>query len=131
MAARPGEGLGPLGERAAARLLKRNGYRVLARNLRSRLGEIDLLAEERATRCLVVVEVKAAGGENPPPEVHVNDAKRRKLTMVAAHLARQRRFVRRYGDRPIRFDVVAVVWPTGASAPRRVTHHANAFEAEW
>lgn len=48
--------LGRQGERAAVDYLRRCGYRVLARNYRTRLGEIDIICTERDT--LVFVEVK-------------------------------------------------------------------------
>lgn len=119
--------LGARGEQAAAEALKRAGYRILARNLRSRFGEADLLAEDAEKRYLVIVEVKATVSDDPPPESHVNPAKQRKLTGVAGQI------MRRYGlsDRIVRFDVVAVVWPNGASTPSRLTHHINAFEAAY
>jgi putative endonuclease len=117
--------LGPRAERAAARYLRHAGYRIRARNLRNRLGEIDIVVEQR-DGTIVIVEVKAAARENPPPEVHVNRAKQRKLTALAHQLVRRYRL----HDRTIRFDVVAVVWPEGERAPTRLTHHANAFEAQ-
>ena len=117
--------LGARGERAAARYLRRAGYKILARNLRNRFGEIDLVVQPRRERTVVIVEVKAGTRDNPPPEAHVNRAKQAKLTALAGQL------VRRYGleDRPVRFDVVGVVWPEGASKPTRVTHHPGAFQA--
>ncbi len=120
-------GLGARGERAAARRLRRTGYRILARNLRSKLGEIDILAEHRGTRTIAVVEVKTTESDDPPPEEHVNAAKQRKLTQLAGHL------VRRHGleDRAVRFDVIGIVWPTGATRPARLTHHEGAFEARF
>ncbi len=117
--------LGRRAERAAARHLKKHGYRIVARNLRSRLGEIDLLAERQVDGAIVVVEVKAARNENPPPEAHVNVHKQRKLTALADQLVRRHRLE----ERRIRFDVIAVVWPDGARRPARLTHHENAFEA--
>ena len=123
---RPGrQPLGPRAERAAARHLKRTGYRILARNLTGRLGEIDLVAEHRRHKTLVIVEVKAGTREDPPPEVHVNRRKQRKLTHVAADLVRRRRLE----DRPVRFDVVAVVWPEDARRPTRLTHYDAAFQS--
>ena len=121
-AARP---LGERAERAAARHLRRHGYRILGRNVGSRLGEIDLLAEEKATRVIAIVEVKAAAHDTPPPELRVGPAKQRKLTSLAADL------VRRHGwtDRTVRFDVVAVVWPPDSPKPTRLTHYPNAFES--
>jgi putative endonuclease len=118
----------PLGQRAesaAAAHLKRQGYRILGRNIRNRVGEMDILADDPRSGALVVVEVKAMAREYPRPEDHVNFAKRRKLTLLGAGLLRRRRFRNRF----VRFDVVAVVWPDGAPQPTRLTHIENAFEA--
>ncbi|MDX1564370.1 MAG: YraN family protein [Phycisphaeraceae bacterium] len=115
--------LGPRAERAAAAYLRQQGYRLLGRNLRNRFGEIDLLAEDPADRTLAVVEVKAATSEQPGPEVHLNEAKRRKLSGLAAQLVRDYRL----GDRRVRFDLIAVVWPTDRRRPVRLDHHRNAF----
>ncbi len=117
--------LGPRAERAAAQYLKKRGYRLMGRNLRNRFGEVDLLVEDPADRTVVIVEVKAAASEDPPPEVHLDAAKRRKLSGLATQLARRYRLV----DRLIRFDLVAVVWPEGAAVPSRLTHHRGAFES--
>ena len=54
--------LGRRGERIAAARLRREGYRILARNVRNRFGEIDLVAEAPDRRTVVVVEVKAGLG---------------------------------------------------------------------
>ena len=48
--------LGQEGEQAAAEYLERNGMRILARNWRCSIGEIDIVAAEG--RALVVCEVK-------------------------------------------------------------------------
>lgn len=119
--------LGARGEREAGRYLRKQGHRVLARNLRTRLGEMDLITEDRKSGHVVIVEVKTTVSEDPPPEVHVDGRKQRKLTALAGQL------VRRYHleNRGVRFDVVAVVWPAGAKKPTRLTHHINAFEAAW
>lgn len=114
---------GSVGERAAARHLKAQGYRILARNLRTRLGEIDLLAEAPDRRTIVVVEVKAGTGGAIRPEVHVNATKRRKLVQLALQLARRHRL----HDRPIRFDVIGVDLPR--DAPPVIRHHVGAFES--
>ena len=119
--------LGARGERAAARHLRRKGLRIVARNLRTRIGEIDLIAEDRRDpSLLIVVEVKSGVSDGVPPEHHVNGAKRRKLTTLAAGLLRRRRLA----GRRIRFDLVGVVWPEGARNPTRITHHVGAFASE-
>lgn len=48
--------LGKQGEEIAANYLKNKGFRVLERNFRCRLGEIDIVAAKG--KCLVFVEVK-------------------------------------------------------------------------
>lgn len=117
--------LGQRGERVAADHLRRAGYRILARNLRQRFGEIDLIARPRGERVVAVVEVKTMRTDAPPPEAHVNRAKQAKLTALAGQLVRRYRL----HDRPVRFDVVGVVWPDDCDTPTRITHHPGAFEA--
>jgi len=97
------QGLGRRGEEVAARYLQARGYRIIARNLRTRLGELDLVALDG--EAVVFVEVKtrrtdrAGGGAEA-----VDAAKRRRLLRLA------RAFVAARGlaDRPCRFDVVAL-----------------------
>jgi len=120
--------LGRRGETLAAKYLKKQGYRILGRNLRGVAGEIDVLAEAPDRRTIVVVEVKSSGyaGANAVrPEVHVNGAKQKKLAILAS-LA-----VKRYGleDRPVRFDVVGVDFPR--DAPPVVRHHVGAFQSNF
>ena len=56
--------LGRRGERAAVRHLRRRGYRILARNVRTPAGEVDLLASEAGR--LVLVEVKTSARVGGP-----------------------------------------------------------------
>lgn len=49
-------GQGDIGENFAVELLKKNGYEILQRNFRCKLGEIDIIAQEGDS--LVFVEVK-------------------------------------------------------------------------
>jgi putative endonuclease len=116
--------VGQAGEAAAARFLERRGLVILARNLRSRLGEIDLVARDGPT--LVFVEVKARrGSPGDPPEAAVNARKRARLTRLAlGYLA-----ARRLGERSCRFDVVGVsLDETGVVTG--VRHLRDAFNLE-
>ena len=116
--------LGRSGEAAAARLLERRGLVILARNLRSRLGEIDLLAREGQT--LVFVEVKARrGSSGDPPEAAVDARKRARLSRLAlGYLAG-----RRLAERSCRFDVVGVSLDE-AGAVTGARHIRNAFDLD-
>ena len=53
--------LGREGERLAGEFLAARGYRILARNFRTRCGEVDLIAQRAGT--LVFVEVKARSSQ--------------------------------------------------------------------
>lgn len=119
------QALGARGERVAARHLRRQGYRILGRNLRSRLGEIDIVARDPRDKAVVIVEVKTGRSDDPSPEVHVNRHKKRKLTVLADQIIRRHHLQ----DQPIRFDVIAVVWPDDTKPPSVVRHHENAFDA--
>ena len=114
---------GDRGERAAARHLKKQGMRIIARQHRSRLGEIDLIVRDGAT--IVFVEVKSrrshAAGR---PEEAVTTAKQRQLTRLALEYLKRRGWL---GKRRARFDVVSVTWPEDASRPE-IVHYRNAFE---
>ncbi len=113
---------GQRGERLAAQHLKKQRYRILARNVRSKHGELDLIALDPDGHTIVSVEVKA-GGVNPqyPPELHVTPAKQRRIVALTAQLARRNKLT----GRPFRFDVIAVEFPDVGDPVIR--HHVGAF----
>lgn len=114
---------GTRSERAAARFLKRRGYRILARNYSCPHGELDLIALDGRT--LVFVEVRSTGTEDVErPAASVDTAKQRRLTRLALHFLQQHRLL----DRPARFDVVAISWPPQRREPV-VVHYPQAFQA--
>jgi putative endonuclease len=114
-------GLGERGESLATRYLRDLGYRIIVRNYRSPLGEIDIIARDGAT--LVFVEVKTRSYDDPKPEEQINAAKRHQITKAA------KSYLGRYGSPwpPARFDVVAIVWP--ADGKTQIRHIRSAFEA--
>ncbi|MBC7771908.1 MAG: YraN family protein [Pyrinomonadaceae bacterium] len=117
--------LGPAGERAASRMLRKAGFRVLARNVHVRFGELDLLclAPDRTT--IVGVEVKSRrihpGADHiaPPPEASVHAHKRQKVHAILKHLSH----ANGWHDRPVRMDVVAVEFTLKGKPVIR--HHMN------
>ncbi len=118
---RPKVTLGARGEREAERFLRRKGLRILHRNWRCEGGEVDLIAQDG--RWLVFVEVKTRRGEHVRPEDQVHSFKENRLRHAAdVYLARYRD-----DPPPLRFDVVAVVWPEGSRRPL-IRHEERAFE---
>ncbi len=114
---------GARGERAAEDFLKHAGYKIIARNLHNRFGEIDLVALTPDSRAVAIIEVKTAERPDALPELRVNKTKQHKLTALAAQI------VRRYKlqDKPIRFDVIAVNLPPDTDPI--VRHYPAAFES--
>lgn len=96
-------------EAAAARFLESRGLAIVARNYRTRFGEVDLVARDGDT--LVFVEVRkrkwrAFGGAAASVDA------RKQLRLVAA----ARHFLARLGSEPAcRFDVVT--WDGDSTAP--------------
>jgi len=111
-----------LGEDLAAGHLEALGYKLAARNHVNRLGELDLVALDGET--VVVVEVKSRARAGRPPSEAVTSRKRRKLVQVALLFLK----LKRWQDRPVRFDVVEVVAPPGSTPV--INHIPRAFQAD-
>ena len=104
--------LGALGESLAAAHLAASGYRVVAQNLRTRFGEIDVLVRRR--RLYVAVEVKTRSG-HPAPEHLVDDDRVARL----AHALRQLAPSLRPPPRDLRVDVIAIRAPRSGGSDLR------------
>ncbi len=97
--------LGNEGERLAARQIRREGGRLVARNWKSREGELDLVVLDGDTLAFVEVKTRRDDEHGAPGEM-VARAKRRTIETLA-----QRFCLRRRVDPPqLRFDVVEVLW---------------------
>ncbi len=112
---------GRAGESEAERFLRRKGYRILGRNVRTPQGELDLVA--RQADSLVFIEVKSrrttAYGGAP---YAVDHRKQNRLVRLAAQYLAQRRL----SDLPCRFDVI--LCQGGLAKPDGLEHIENAFE---
>lgn len=111
MSATARETLGSEGERAALEWYVRRGFRLVARNWRCPLGELDLVV--RRGTLLAFVEVKTRSGDAfGGPFEAVNWRKQHKLRQLGeAFLAANARDGLRY-----RFDVASVI-PSGTGRP--------------
>jgi putative endonuclease len=95
--------LGGAGEDLAAAALKKQGYKIVERNYRTPLGEIDLIARHRGA--LVFIEVKTRRSTRfGQPQEAVSPAKQARLRKLADYYLKQKRL----GESQVRFDVVAI-----------------------
>ncbi|MBI4458398.1 YraN family protein [Candidatus Uhrbacteria bacterium] len=107
--------LGLLGERAAELHLRRRGWSVIGRRVRTRSGEIDLVAMDGGE--VVFIEVKTRRGDAfGPPEESITFRKRQKMRRAAHEFLRGR-------DLPYRIDVIAVEIRGGTA---RIRHYKAA-----
>ncbi|HEX5542165.1 MAG TPA: YraN family protein [Micromonospora sp.] len=114
------QAIGDYGERRAARYLTDAGLRVVERNWRCPLCEIDIIAWDGEV--LVFCEVKTRRGTRfGTPAEAVVPAKVRRLRRLAAQ------WLETSGANPreVRFDVVEVQLPTSGVA--RIHHLEGAF----
>lgn len=95
---------GDSAERVAGLHLEQRGYRILSRNVRTRYGEIDIIAED--TDGLAFIEVKARRGRSHgAPEEAITPRKQLKLVQLAdAFIAENEMFA----QRAWRIDVVVL-----------------------
>ena len=119
----PPKTLGQRGEAAAARYLRRRGYKILARGDRLGPGELDLVALDRDTIVFVEVKTRQSHEAGHPSEA-VDEHKQRRLTRLAVSFLKRHKLL----ERPARFDVIAVTWPADKWFPT-IEHIKNAFEA--
>ena len=119
----PRQARGRAAEEAAAELLVRAGFRIVARNVRIVGAEIDLVAEDGDE--LVFVEVRSRSSARfGGPLATVSRVKQSRIARAAqAYLARSER-----AGSPARFDVVGVEWCDGCA---RCVHVRGAFESPW
>lgn len=109
-------------ELMAEQFLLAKGYRIVARNLRTQLGELDIVAEDSGVLVFVEVKGRATGAFGGALQA-VNRRKQAKLVKLAAqYLARHH-----MSDRPCRFDVVLVQGLPSSGG--RIEHLQNAFDA--
>ena len=100
--------LGIAGEEVAFGFLKKKGYRILERNYKTPLGEIDIIAQDRD--CLVFVEVKSLSDTSYIlPQEMLNKKKQEQIIRVALSYLKAKGL----RDAGCRFDCVAVVFSPG------------------
>lgn len=109
------------GEDTAVEYLRGLGYAIRVRNFKTRIGEIDLVAEDGETTVFVEVKRRERGDHGGAAEF-VDPAKMRRVVGAA------RIYAARHGlsGRLLRFDVIAIDVSRGGE---QIRHHKGAFDA--
>ena len=107
--------LGRAGEVKAAEFLKKKGYKILEKNYKTPLGEIDIIATDK--EYIVFIEVKTrSGDEYGAPSEAVNLKKQQKYHKTALYYLQRNKKM----DEPCRFDVIEI-------EDGQINHILNAF----
>jgi putative endonuclease len=102
--------LGKAGEEAAIEFLEGKGFRILQRNFKCALGEIDIIAKDKGTICFIEVKTRAGLNKGLPQEA-ITRAKQRKLSQVALSFLKSRNLL----DSSARFDIVCILYGRDAT----------------
>ncbi len=95
---------GNSGEQFAAGYLKKKGYKILERNYKNSIGEIDIIARQKKTIVFVEVKTRSSLQFGNPSEA-VNFHKQHKIRQVAQCYIIQKHLE----DSDYRFDVIEVI----------------------
>ena len=119
---------GNFGEGEAAKLLKKKGYKILAKNHVEGDGEIDIIAADSEFTVFVEVKTRKYGVDNPvEPRAasSVTPEKQRRIIKAAkTYLAYNPT------DKKVRFDVIEVYYDTDGAKRRvrEINHLEGAFD---
>lgn len=112
--------LGNKGEDLAVIFLEKKGYKIIAKNYKNYVGEIDIIARDGETTVFIEVKTRANDSFGCPFEaVHIK--KRLKLRNLALLYMKKR------GEEiPIRFDVLSIMYTDNGQ--KQIEHIKDAFE---
>ena len=112
--------LGRQGEDLAVSFLLGQGYKVLRRNFRTRMGEIDVIALDQGTYCFIEVKTRASSRFGLPQEA-VSFFKQRQMAKAAICFLQNNNLL----EKKARFDILCVLFEPGGP---RMNLIKNAFE---
>ncbi|OYD16081.1 YraN family protein [candidate division WOR-3 bacterium JGI_Cruoil_03_51_56] len=111
--------VGQKGEQLACDFLKEKGYRILDRNHRSRLGEIDIVCNDSGAIVFVEVKTRTSNRFGLPAE-SVGPQKQKRLR----RLAQEYLITHQLEQCDVRFDVLSIML---SSEPPAIEHIYGAF----
>jgi putative endonuclease len=113
--------LGERGERVACGFLKEKGYKILERNYKCKLGEIDAIARRPGRLAFIEIKTRTSTQFGTPQEA-VDLKKQEKIFKVAQWYIKEKKLEKI----PVAFDVVAILWKEGQPPEMRLI--VDAFE---
>lgn len=122
----PKRKIGNIGEKAAAKYLRRQGYRILERNFEAKKSEIDIIAKKDNLIAFVEVKTRTLGHESakePRPASAVTTEKQRKIISAASYY-----MSRTHKEARMRFDIIEVFLEENRKKPKEIKHLPGTFD---
>ncbi len=116
---------GKQGEEIALQHLRENGYKILEKNFRCKLGEIDIIARDQHIVVFIEVRTKISSSVPSaygPPYNSVTSHKQRQVKRVALFYISRHNLV----NTQFRFDVIGITLNSQGEKPH-LDHIQNAF----
>ena len=95
--------IGALGEEAAVKALKKQKYKIIERNYRTKMGEIDIIAKDGEYTVFVEVRLRKSNDFGSPADT-IDERKQHKIIKTAQLYAVEKGIY----DTPMRFDAVLI-----------------------
>ncbi len=95
--------IGNIGEEAAVQAIKKRGYKIIARNYRTKMGEIDIIAKDGEYTVFVEVRLRKSNNFGSPADT-IDRRKQQKIIKAAQLYAVKNNIY----DAPMRFDAVLI-----------------------
>lgn len=114
--------VGKTGEEVAVDFLKKYGYKILERNFRTGLGELDIIARDKNTICFVEVRTRTSSDKGSGLE-SITRTKQYRLSRLALSYLKSNRLL----NRRARFDIVSILLD---GRNRKIEFLKNAFELD-
>lgn len=114
--------LGRLGEKQVVKFLKKKGYKILERNYKTPLGEIDVICADKEYVCFVEVKTRENLNFGLPSEA-VTPEKQRHIALTATAYLKAKDLL----DSFCRFDVAEVMFFDGDKTKFEINYIEDAF----
>ena len=115
--------LGAWGEDQAVNFLRKQGLKIIQRNFRTPVGEVDIIARDKSFLIFVEVKTRRSAAFGTPQEA-VGQRKQRQIIRTAQWYLQNQKNPKLQP----RFDVVAILCQSDGAA--QITHLPNAFSLD-
>jgi putative endonuclease len=115
--------IGRIGEEFACEYLVKHGFKIVDRNYRTRIGEIDIITLKDGIMAFVEVKARTSWEFGPPEEAITPYKQRQVRSMAGVYLAKENPRAKGY-----RFDAVCIDLDPATMQVKDLRHYENAFD---